>query len=125
MVFCCSFLHPYSPVVAVDIVQPAALLHHLHGARDVLPRGEAMPPLVFLPGGAGFNPAAVGAILLPAGVVVSALLCLGAPQNGTWTGGTHFNQGFSCKKRQQRYKCNSVFLSVSNVKNSCRKEPKN
>lgn len=97
--FCCSFLHPYSPVVAVDIVQPAALLHHLHGARDVLPRGEAMPPLVFLSGGAGFNPAAVGAILLPAGVVVSALLCLGAPQNGTWTGGTHFNQGLPCKKQ--------------------------
>lgn len=55
-----------------------------------------MPPLVLLSGGAVFNPAAVGAILLPAGVVVSALLCLGAAQNGTWTGQTGYNSGLSC-----------------------------
>lgn len=93
-------VHPYSPVVAVDVVQPAALLHHLHGAGDVLPGGEAMPPLVFLSGGAGFNPTAVGTILLPAGVVVSALLGLGAPQNGTWTGRTPFNEARWCKKQR-------------------------
>lgn len=89
----CFFVYPHVPVVAVDIVQPAALLDNQHGARDVLPSGEAMPPLVFLSRGAGFNPTAVGAVLLPAGVVVGALLCLGAPQNGTWTGQTHLGQG--------------------------------
>lgn len=52
-----------------------------------------MPPLVFLSRGAGFNATAVGAILLPAGVVVGALLCLGAAQNGTWTGRTHLGEG--------------------------------
>lgn len=83
--------HPYSPVVAVDVVQPAALLDDLHGARDVLPGGEAVPPLVFLSGGAGFNPTAVGAILLPAGVVVGALLRLRAAQNSTWTGRARSN----------------------------------
>lgn len=52
-----------------------------------------MPPLVFLSRGTGFNPTAVGAILLPAGVVVGTLLSLGAPQNGTWTGQTHLGKG--------------------------------
>lgn len=83
------FVHPHVPVIAVDIVQPATLLDDQHGARGVLPSGEAMSPLVLLSRGAGFNPAAVGAILLPAGVVVGALLCLGAPQNGTWTRQRH------------------------------------
>lgn len=73
------------PVVAVDIVQPAALLDDLHGAGDVLPRGEAVPPLVFL-AIAGLDAAAVGALLLPAGVVVGALLRLRASQDGTWRG---------------------------------------
>lgn len=70
------------PVVAVDVVQPAALLHHLHGARHVLPGGEAVPPLVLLVE-AGLDAAAVGALLLPAGVVVGALLRLRAAQDGT------------------------------------------
>ena len=71
------------PVVAVDVVQPAALLDDLDGSRDVLPRGEAVPPLVFL-AIAGLDAAAVGALLFPAGVVVGALLRLRASQNGTW-----------------------------------------
>lgn len=75
--------HWFVPVVAVDVVQPAALLHHLHSARDVFPRGEAVPPLVLL-AVAGLDAAAVGALLLPAGVVVDAFLRLGASQDGTW-----------------------------------------
>lgn len=67
----CSYL----PVVAVDVVQPAALLDDLHGPRHVLPRGEAVPSLVLL-AIAGLDAAAVGALLLPAGVVVGALLRL-------------------------------------------------
>lgn len=63
------------PVVAVDVVQPAALLDDLHQAGDVLPRGEAVPPLVLL-AVAGLDAGAVGAVLLPAGVEVGALLCL-------------------------------------------------
>lgn len=63
------------PVVAVDVVQPAALLDDLHGTRHVLPRGEAVPSLVLL-AIAGLDAAAVGALLLPAGVVVGALLRL-------------------------------------------------
>ena len=73
------------PVVAVDVVQPAALLDDLDGAGDVLPCGEAVPPLVFL-AIAGLDAAAVGALLLPAGVVVGALLRLRASQDGTWRG---------------------------------------
>lgn len=96
----CLFIGPHVPVVAVDVVQPAALLDDQHGARDVLPGGEAVPPLVLLSRGAGFNPAAVGAVLLPAGVVVGALLCLGAPQNGTWTGRTHLGQGWGLSHKK-------------------------
>jgi len=66
---------PGVPVVAVDVIQPASLLDDLNGAGDVLPRGEAVPPLVFI-AVAGLDPAAVGPLLLPAGVVVDALLCL-------------------------------------------------
>lgn len=73
------------PVVAVDVVQPAALLDDLHGARHVLPCCEAVPPLVLV-AVAGLDAAAVGALLLPAGVVEGALLCLGASQDGTWRG---------------------------------------
>lgn len=73
------------PVVAVDVVQPAALLDDFHGARHILPRGEAVPPLVLV-AVAGLDAAAVGALLLPAGVVEGALLRLGAAQDGTWRG---------------------------------------
>lgn len=73
------------PVVAVDVIQPAALLDDLHGSRDILPRGEAMSPLVFL-AIAGLDATAVGALLFPAGVVVGALLRLRASQDGTWRG---------------------------------------
>lgn len=81
------------PVVAVDVVQPAALLHDLHRARHVLPRGEAVPPLVLL-AIAGLDAAAVGALLLPAGVVVGALLRLGASQDGACRGGGGGDLGF-------------------------------
>lgn len=61
------------------------MLDDLHGAGDVLPRGEAVPPFVFL-AVARLDAAAVGALLLPAGVVVGALLRLRATQDGTWMG---------------------------------------
>lgn len=81
---CCEYnKHNNVPVVAVDVVQPAALLDDLYGPGDVLPRGEAVPPLVFL-AIAGLDAAAVGALFLPAGVVVGALLRLRASQDGTW-----------------------------------------
>lgn len=73
------------PVVTVDVIQPASLLDDLHGARDVLPRGEAVPPLLFLTI-AGLDAAAVGAVLLPAGIVEDALLSLWTSQDGTWRG---------------------------------------
>lgn len=63
------------PVVAVDIIQPAPLLYDLHRAGAVFPRCETVPPLVFV-AVAGLNAAAVGAVLLPAGIVIDALLCL-------------------------------------------------
>lgn len=47
------------PVVTVDVVQPAALFHHLNQSGHVLPGGEAMEPLVFL-SGAGDHVAEVG-----------------------------------------------------------------
>lgn len=62
-----------------------------------------MPPLVLLSRGTGLNPAAVGAVLLPAGVVVGALLSLGAPQDGTCTGrtacGLEMNQAIEATQR--------------------------
>ena len=77
---------PGLPVVAVDVIQPAALLDDLHGAGDVLPGGEAVEPLVLLTV-AWLYTAAVGPLLLPAGVEVDALLGLRAPQDGTCTAG--------------------------------------
>lgn len=65
------------PVVAVDVIQPAALLDHLYGARHILPGGEAVKPLVLVTV-ARFDAAAVGALLLPARVVVGAFLRLRA-----------------------------------------------
>lgn len=65
----------HRPVVTVDIIQPTSLLDHLHSARDILPRGEAVPPFVLFTI-AGFDAAAIGALFLPAGVVVGALLGL-------------------------------------------------
>ena len=45
-----------------------------------------MQPLVLV-AVAGLHAAAVGALLLPAGVVVGALLSLRAAQDGAWRGG--------------------------------------
>lgn len=73
------------PVVAVDIIQPASLLDNLHSPGDIFPCGETVPPLVFL-AIAGFDAAAVSPLLLPAGVVVGALLRLWASQDGAWRG---------------------------------------
>lgn len=69
------------PVVAVHIIQPAALLDDLDVSRDVLPRGVAVPPLAFF-AIAGLDAAAVGSVFFKAGVVVDALLSLGASQDG-------------------------------------------
>ena len=77
---------PGLPVVAVDVIQPAALLDDLHRARDVLPGGEAVEPLVLLTV-AWLYAAAVGPLLLPAGVEVDALLGLRASQDGACTAG--------------------------------------
>lgn len=68
-------LHTLVTVVAVDIIQPASLLDNLHSPGDIFPCGETVPPLVFL-AIAGFDAAAVSPLLLPAGVVVGALLRL-------------------------------------------------
>ena len=74
--------HPASgapaPVVAVEVVQPAAFLDELDGARAVAPGGVAVQPLVLL-ALAALQAALVGALQLPVGVVVDALPRLGLP----------------------------------------------
>ena len=67
-----------APVVAVEVVQPAAFLDELDGARAVAPGGVAVQPLVPL-ALAALQAALVGALQLPVGVVVDALPCLGLP----------------------------------------------
>lgn len=78
--------HPASgapaPVVAVEVVQPAAFLDKLDGARAVAPGGVAVQPLVLL-ALAALQAALVGALQLPVGVVVDALPRLGLPAPGT------------------------------------------
>lgn len=67
-----------APVVAVEVVQPAAFLDELDGARAVAPGGVAVQPLVPL-ALAALQAALVGALQLPVGVVVDALPRLGLP----------------------------------------------
>jgi len=57
------------PVVAVEVVQPAALLHQLDGARGVEPRGVAVQSLVLV-ALAALKAALVGALRAPVVVVV-------------------------------------------------------
>lgn len=73
------------PVVAIDVIQPAALLHHCYVPGHVTPRGEAVQPLVLV-SYAGLDAGAV-ALLLRARtvVVVHALACLRASQDGACT----------------------------------------
>lgn len=47
--FCSEALRFFIPVITVDVVQPAALLDHLDHSGHVLPRGEAVKSLIFLP----------------------------------------------------------------------------
>ena len=60
------------PVIAVEVVQPAALLHELDGARGVEPGRVAVQPLVLLPL-AALKATLVGALRAPVVVVVHTL----------------------------------------------------
>lgn len=42
-------LEGHLPVVAVDIIQPAALFDHLDHSGHILPCGKAVKSLIFLP----------------------------------------------------------------------------
>lgn len=75
--------HALLPVVAVEVVQPAALLDELDGAGAVAPGGVAVQPLVLL-ALAALQATLVGALQLPVGVVVNALPSLGLPTPGTF-----------------------------------------
>lgn len=69
---------PLVPVIAVEVIQPAALLDELDGAGAVAPGGIAVQPLVLL-ALAALQAALVGALQLPVGVVVDALPRLSLP----------------------------------------------
>lgn len=73
------------PVVAIDVIQPAALLDDRHVPGHVAPRGKAVQPLVLFPD-AGLDAGTV-ALLLRARpvVVVHALVRLGPSQDGACT----------------------------------------
>lgn len=71
------------PVVAVDVVEPAALFDELDGPRAVLPRREAVSPLVFL-SAAWLDSAAVRPVFLPVGVVEHALPRFRSAQDRPW-----------------------------------------
>lgn len=71
-----------APVVAVEVIQPAALLDKLDGAGAVAPGRVAVQPLVLLTL-AALQAALVGALQLPVGVVVDALPRLSLPAPGT------------------------------------------
>lgn len=91
-----------SPVITIDVIQPAALLHDFNWSRNVLPRGKAVSPLILVTV-AGLDPAAVGLVLLPVGVVVDALLCFWPAQDGTCRDGKHNSMEF-CRIRHVK-KC--------------------
>lgn len=71
------------PVIAVEVIQPAAFLHQLDGARVVSPGGVAVQPLVLLPL-AALHAALVGLLQLPVGIVIDALPCLSLPMAWSW-----------------------------------------
>lgn len=59
------------PVIAVEIVQPAALLHQLNGARVVSPGGIAMEALILL-SFAALHTTLVRLLHFPVGIVIEA-----------------------------------------------------
>lgn len=71
------------PVVAVDVVEPAALFDELDGSRAVLPRGEAVSALVFL-SSTWLDSAAVCPVFLPVGVEEYALPRVRSAQDRSW-----------------------------------------
>ena len=66
------------PVVAVEVVQPAALLHQLDGARAVPPGGVAVRAFVLL-ALAALHPTLIGLLDLVVDIVVQTLGGVGLP----------------------------------------------
>lgn len=79
--FRCCFL--CIPVVAVDVVEPAALFDKIDGSWAVLPRGEAVSALVLL-SSTQLGPTAVRPFFLPVGVVEYALPRFRSAQDRPW-----------------------------------------
>ena len=82
------------PVVAVEVVQPAALLHQLDGARVVPPGGVAVRAFVLL-ALAALHSALIGLLDLVVNIVVQTLGGVGLPvaqSCSTQTGEGSFNE---------------------------------
>lgn len=90
---------PLVPVVAVDVIQPAALLDHCDVPGHVAPRGKAVQPLVLV-SYAGLDAGTVSLLLRARAVVVlHALARIRASQDGACTEKRkerHFFKSFAC-----------------------------
>lgn len=73
------------PVIAVEVVQPAAFLHQLDGPWGVEPGGITVQTLVLLPL-AAFEAALVGPLRVPVIIVVHTLPGLRFAQTVPWDG---------------------------------------